>query len=89
MGTRFFSRVKTNHEIKALAQDGGFIGVLENIFPIFIQPDNLIILLISVSLMKRSILRHVFAFETPTIRMIAVIAFAKSGEESTKSGISH
>jgi Tfp pilus assembly protein PilZ len=31
MGTRFFSRVKTNHEIKALAQDGFFIGVLENI----------------------------------------------------------
>ena len=31
MGTRFFSRVKTKHEIKALAQDGFFIGVLENI----------------------------------------------------------
>jgi Tfp pilus assembly protein PilZ len=31
METRFFSRVKINHEIEALAQDGFFIGILENI----------------------------------------------------------
>jgi len=86
MGTRFSSR---NHEIKALAQDGVIIGVLKYIFPISIQPDNLIILPISVSLMKGSILLPVFSFKTPTIRMIAVIALAKSGQESTKSGISH
>jgi len=31
MGTRFFSRVKINHDIKVLAQDGYFTGILENI----------------------------------------------------------
>jgi len=31
MESRFFSRVKINHEIKGLAQDGFFIGILENI----------------------------------------------------------
>ena len=31
MGTRFFSRVKINNDIKALGQDGFFMGILENI----------------------------------------------------------
>jgi hypothetical protein len=31
MQTRFFRRIKINHEIKALAQDGFFIGRLKNI----------------------------------------------------------
>lgn len=31
MPTRFFSRVKINSDVKALAQDGFFMGILENI----------------------------------------------------------
>jgi Tfp pilus assembly protein PilZ len=31
MGTRFFSRVNINNDIEALAQDGVFMGKLENI----------------------------------------------------------